>query len=277
MLSTEDITIFTYHDLKLGQIIKDQELLKLILRALKWNEVGKSIEYQLDKLKNTSFRTVLGSPDLLHDEDLMQLLGPYIDHGSFMGGSNANKPGLDYNSKLMEQNTVTEMEVGVDPELFFPYDDDESKSIDVQEEVPKTVVRTKKETTTSRKVSSKNNGANKKSVTTITETVMPKIKVVKTSVLQKPHLAQASLLQPAPILQPATGVTAAISTVPVVAIATTAAGTTAIPLPLVKQKPQQKQKQQTIKISAETEVTVVEAAGAAAKATSKFNLYLGPL
>lgn len=181
LLSTEDITIFTYHDLKLGQIIKDQELLKLILRALKWNDAGKSIEPQLELLKNTSFRMVLSSPDLLHDEDLMQLLGPYIDHGAFMG-NNINKPGLDYNSKMMEQNTVTEMEVGVDPELFF-YDDEETKSTD-QEEAQK-IIRAKKDT---RKVPPKNNGANNKSLGTVDG--MPKIKVVKTSLLQKPAISQ---------------------------------------------------------------------------------------
>lgn len=182
LLSTEDITIFTYHDLKLGQVIKDQELLKLILRALKWNEAGKSIEAQLDQLKNTSFRTVLTSPDLLHDEDLMQLLGPYIDHGSFMGNNVNKSPGVDFSSKMLEQNTVTEMEVGVDPELFF-YDDEETKSVD-QEEAQK-VIRAKKD---SRKITPKNNGTNKKSLTTVN--AMPKIKVVKTSLLQKPAITQ---------------------------------------------------------------------------------------
>lgn len=151
LLSTEDITIFAYQDLKLGQIIKDLELLKLILRALKWNDVGKTIDAQLERLRNTSFRTVLSSPDLLRDEDLVQLLGPYLDHGSF-APTEQNKPGNDFNSKMMDQNPVTEMEVGVDPELFLPYDDDEPKSVDHEEiktapkpnkEVRKTASRTK--------------------------------------------------------------------------------------------------------------------------------------
>lgn len=157
LLSTEDITIFAYQDLKLGQIIKDQELLKLILRALKWNDVGLTTDAQLEKLRSTSFRAVLSSPELLRDEDLVQLLGPYLDHGSFAPVEHA-KPGIDFNSKMMDQNPVTEMEVGVDPELFFPYDDEETKSID-QEEIKK-LMKLKKETkrtmprmkTTSRKI-----------------------------------------------------------------------------------------------------------------------------
>lgn len=161
LLSTEDITIFAYQDLKLGQIIKDQELLKLILRALKWNDVGRTIDYQLERLRNTSFRTVLSSPDLLRDEDLVQLLGPYLDHGTFAPAEN-NKPGADYNAKLMDQNNVTEMEVGVDPELFLPYDDEETKSVD-QEEIQK-MMRIKKET---KKVVSRSRVTNKKTTTTV--------------------------------------------------------------------------------------------------------------
>lgn len=142
VLSTEDITIFTYQDLKLGQVIKDQELQKLILRALKWNEVGKPIESQLERLKNASFRGVLNNPDLLRDEDLVQLLGPYLDHGSFAPLDTSQRPSaVDFSTKMLDQN-VTEMEVGVDPDLFFPFDDDESKGIDV--EVTK-VVKPKKE------------------------------------------------------------------------------------------------------------------------------------
>lgn len=160
VLSTEDITIFTYQDLKLGQVIKDQELQKLILRALKWNEAGKSIESQLDRLKNTSFRAVLNNPDLLRDEDLVQLLGPYLDHGSFAALDTNNKSAsieFSSNSKFMDQN-VTEMEVGVDPDLFFPYDDEESsKGMDI--EVTKVVQKPKKER---KKSETKNKSTNKK-------------------------------------------------------------------------------------------------------------------
>lgn len=122
-------------------MIKDQELQKLILRALKWNEAGKPIESQLERLKNASFRGVLNNPDLLRDEDLVQLLGPYLDHGSFAPAANMTT-NMDFSTKMLDQN-VTEMEVGVDPELFFPFDDDESnKGMDV--EVTK-VVKPKKE------------------------------------------------------------------------------------------------------------------------------------
>lgn len=142
VLSTEDITIFTYQDLKLGQVIKDQELQKLILRALKWNEPGKTIDQQLDRLKNASFRGVLNNPDLLRDEDLVQLLGPYLDHGSFAPLDTSRSATVDFSPKTMMDQNVTEMEVGVDPDLFFPYDDDESKSMD--DEVTK-VIKPKKE------------------------------------------------------------------------------------------------------------------------------------
>lgn len=127
----------------MGQVIKDQELQKLILRALKWNEPGKSVESQLDRLKNASFRAVLNNPDLLRDEDLVQLLGPYLDHGSFAPLDTSRLSNVDFSAKpMMDNQNITEMEVGVDPDLFFPYDDDESKSMDV--EVTK-VIKPKKE------------------------------------------------------------------------------------------------------------------------------------
>lgn len=176
VLSTEDITIFTYQDLKLGQVIKDQELLKLILRALKWNDAGKTIEYQLDRLKNTSFRAVLNSPELLSDEDLVQLLGPYLNNGSFTPMENSNKmSGIDYSAKLMDQNTVTEMEVGVDPELFFPYDDDETKSMEQIEMIR--VVKPKKERKKSEQRSKATNKkfASTSSASTTTITPVPTV------------------------------------------------------------------------------------------------------
>ncbi|XP_055296772.1 zinc finger protein 628-like [Sitodiplosis mosellana] len=145
VLSTEDITIFTYQDLKLGQVIKDQELQKLILRALKWNEPGKTIEQQLDRLKNASFRGVLNNPDLLRDEDLVQLLGPYLDHGSFAPLDTNRSTNVDFSTKTMMDQNVTEMEVGVDPDLFFPYDDDESKGMDVEVTKVTKVTKPKKE------------------------------------------------------------------------------------------------------------------------------------
>lgn len=117
-------------------VIKDLELQKLILRALKWTEAGKTIDQQLDRLRNASFRAVLNNPDLLRDEDLVQLLGPYLHQPTDVKPS-----GIEYNAKLMD-DSVTEMEVGVDPDLFFPYDEDDTKSLDV--EVTK-VVKPKKE------------------------------------------------------------------------------------------------------------------------------------
>lgn len=183
VLSTEDITIFTYQDLKLGQVIKDQELQKLILRALKWTDAGKTIEQQLDRLKNASFRAVLNNPDLLRDEDLVQLLGPYLDHGSFAPLDTTKTAGPEFNAKLMDQN-VTEMEVGVDPDLFFPYDDDESKSMDV--EVTKVTSKPKKER---KKSESKSKASNKKTSTIGSTSVI-------TSVAQSQSVQLASQPQP---------------------------------------------------------------------------------
>lgn len=127
--STEDITIFAYNDVKLGQVIKDIELLKLILRALQWEYHGnvQSQSQQLECLRNTSFRAVMTNPLLLQDEDLVQLLGPYLSKEVFgpppsAKGHAAQQPGYG------ESSGVTEMEVGIDPALFFPYDDDESKN-----------------------------------------------------------------------------------------------------------------------------------------------------
>lgn len=129
LLSNEDITIFAYDDLKLGQIIKDQGLLKLILKALKWDSSPGRLYEQLERLKVSNFQEVLSNPHLLRDEDMMQLLGPYTNREPSLSitrqltNSNSND-GLH----LEDENNVTEMEVGVDPDLFFPYDDDETRS-----------------------------------------------------------------------------------------------------------------------------------------------------
>lgn len=223
VLSTEDITIFTYQDLKLGQVIKDQELQKLILRALKWNEAGKSIESQLDRLKNTSFRAVLNNPDLLRDEDLVQLLGPYLDHGSFAALDTNKSANIEFssNSKFMDQN-VTEMEVGVDPDLFFPYDDEESsKGMDI--EVTKVVQKPKKERkkseaktkTTNKKTSmAGSSSSSSPSSTSIIATVVtpsstsgkirvkPESQLFNTAIVPTTTIAQSTLIPEKPIPKP---------------------------------------------------------------------------
>lgn len=196
VLSTEDITIFTYQDLKLGQVIKDQELQKLILRALKWNEPGKTIEQQLDRLKNASFRGVLNNPDLLRDEDLVQLLGPYLDHGSFAPLDTSRSTNVDFSTKTMMDQNVTEMECNVDPDLFFPYDDDESKSMDV--EVTK-VIKPKRERkkpepktkTSSKKTSTAGSSSSISSIITPTSPP-PKIRI-KAEGLFKSAFAHSSM------------------------------------------------------------------------------------
>lgn len=131
LLSNDDITIFAYDDLKLGHIIKDYGLLTLILKALKWDSSPQSLNEQLERLKNSNFQDVLCNPVLLQDEDMMQLLGPYTNREPSLSitrhmTNNNSNDGLRLNDN--DDTNVTEMEVGVDPELFFPFEDDETRS-----------------------------------------------------------------------------------------------------------------------------------------------------
>lgn len=149
LVSNEDITIFAYDELKLGQVIKDHDLLILILKALKWQFSKRNQANQIERLKNSNFHEVLASPDLLRDADLMQLLGPYLKHDQNGNGGTKTRWNDDKNVELLELNspndgtadeTSVEMEVVVDPDLFFPYDDDETRSaeeaIDLEELKP---------------------------------------------------------------------------------------------------------------------------------------------
>lgn len=91
---------------------------------------------QLERLRKSNFQDVLSNPDLLQDEDLMQLLGPYmnreptlsITRQSASNNANGGQGAMDGLRQLNENKNVTEMEVGVDPDLFFPDDDDETRS-----------------------------------------------------------------------------------------------------------------------------------------------------
>uniref|UniRef100_A0A182NB37 ZAD domain-containing protein n=1 Tax=Anopheles dirus TaxID=7168 RepID=A0A182NB37_9DIPT len=177
--------VISYSDLKLGLLIKDQELLKLILKALKWaeNDRRASFEVLIQRLKNTSFREILSNRNLLNDSDLTQLLKSYIGQGvmnSFAAGpagavtlnnnvpptvilqqqqqsaglqSNQTNENLIGSNKVkiknvapsivtgllppgasnvseyrIEDGGVTQMEVGVDPDLYLPYEDEDSSS-----------------------------------------------------------------------------------------------------------------------------------------------------
>lgn len=170
-------SVVSYSDLKLGLLIKDQELLKLILKALKWaeNDRRASFDVLIQRLKNSSFREVLSNHNLLNDSDLTQLLKSYIGQGvmsSFlpMPATSGNQYVLNNNVppplvplqppnaqpmnedfvelqriKLppstpkpsgtvgvpdlqIDEASVTQMEVGVDPDLYFPYEDEDSSS-----------------------------------------------------------------------------------------------------------------------------------------------------
>ncbi|XP_055593609.1 zinc finger protein 236-like [Uranotaenia lowii] len=80
-----DVSIVSYSDLKLGLLIKDQELLKLILKALKWadHDPRATFDILMQRLKNTTFREILSNPNLLKDSDLIQLLKSYIGQEAF--------------------------------------------------------------------------------------------------------------------------------------------------------------------------------------------------
>lgn len=65
-------------DILLGKVIKDGDLLKLILKALKWPATKHTMEAQLDRLRNSRFATIMADPNLLQDADLTQIMGPYL-------------------------------------------------------------------------------------------------------------------------------------------------------------------------------------------------------
>ncbi|XP_036327987.1 flocculation protein FLO11 [Rhagoletis pomonella] len=65
-------------DILLGKVIKDGDLLKLILKALKWPVKRNNMEAQLERLRNSRFAHIMADPNLLQDADLTQIMGPYL-------------------------------------------------------------------------------------------------------------------------------------------------------------------------------------------------------
>lgn len=158
MLDQPNISIIAYHDLKIGQLIKDEQLLRLMLKALRWMETSgskrSSNEYWLKKLRQSKFRDILSNPNLLSDSDLMQLIKSYVGPDAltfFNCNPTSNIPPasisiiptppsiykedldklsttiLQPSKMVYDENSVTQMEVGVDPALFLP--DEESSSM----------------------------------------------------------------------------------------------------------------------------------------------------
>lgn len=64
--------------ISLGSVIRDPDLLKLILKALKWPVSAGNCEDQMNRLKNSKFAVIMSDNNLLQDTDLTQLLGPYL-------------------------------------------------------------------------------------------------------------------------------------------------------------------------------------------------------
>lgn len=76
-----NISIVSYNNLQIGQVIKDYELLKLILRALKWEDFDRKATYNelIERLKKSNCRDILTNKNLLSDNDVVQLLRSYVN------------------------------------------------------------------------------------------------------------------------------------------------------------------------------------------------------
>lgn len=74
--NANNISIVSYNNLQIGQVIKDYEFLKLILRALKWEEYDRKTSYHelMERLKRSNCRDILTNKNLLSDNDVVQLL-----------------------------------------------------------------------------------------------------------------------------------------------------------------------------------------------------------
>ncbi|XP_037958663.1 uncharacterized protein LOC119688093 [Teleopsis dalmanni] len=86
-LNTEKTAIS--EDLLLGDVIKDPDLLRLILTALKWPISEKYIEHQMIRLKQSPFQTIMSDPNLLNDTDLTKILGSMRQQLPFNSNTNA--------------------------------------------------------------------------------------------------------------------------------------------------------------------------------------------
>ncbi|XP_043640393.1 uncharacterized protein LOC122611406 [Drosophila teissieri] len=62
----------------LGSVIRDPDLLMLILKALKWPVTAENCDEQMSRLKSSKFAVIMSDTNLLQDTDLTQLLGPYL-------------------------------------------------------------------------------------------------------------------------------------------------------------------------------------------------------
>ncbi|XP_017004337.2 neurofilament heavy polypeptide [Drosophila takahashii] len=64
--------------ISLGSVIRDPDLLMLILKALKWPVTSENCDEQMTRLKSSKFAVIMSDNNLLQDTDLTQLLGPYL-------------------------------------------------------------------------------------------------------------------------------------------------------------------------------------------------------
>jgi hypothetical protein len=157
----EIVPIIEFNDLKLGQLIKDPELLDLILKSLKWmsdSDDAEQYDAVLAKLKNSNLKEVLSNTNLLKDEDIMKLIRSYVGHESMNATpqysvTKIESPALSDGQTRFYSEEVSQMEVSVDPNLFF---DDDEEGTDRKKEsieiVPISAVRNEPLTVTNKDI-----------------------------------------------------------------------------------------------------------------------------
>ncbi|XP_017858202.1 PREDICTED: uncharacterized protein LOC108610545 [Drosophila arizonae] len=108
--------------ISLGNVIRDPDLLKLILKALKWPVTAGNCDEQMAKLKNSKFAVIMSDSNLLQDNDLTQLLGPYLAPMMAIVQQQHNNPSCNSNktpSPLASPSATAELQtIG---ECTMPY------------------------------------------------------------------------------------------------------------------------------------------------------------
>lgn len=108
-----NISILSYNNLQIGQVIKDHEFLKLILRALKWEEYDRKTSYHelMERLKRSNCRDILTNKNLLSDNDVVQLLRSTLNDSVLsnlkMSPSTANAPHQGISKIFVQQPPVS--------------------------------------------------------------------------------------------------------------------------------------------------------------------------
>jgi Zinc finger, C2H2 type len=149
-----NISIVSYNNLQIGQVIKDYDFLKLILRALRWEEYDRKASYHelIERLKRSHCRDILSNKNLLSDNDVVQLLRSYVNDSviSNFKTQQHTTPHQNISKIFLSQPVIASvvpsnvpenvknissssesMEVSIDPEIYLG--DDEPITIDDEE------------------------------------------------------------------------------------------------------------------------------------------------